>query len=143
MVNSVYGGRRSWLHPVQAVLLAGMLPLFIGALLSDYAYSQSYQIQWSNFAGWLTVGGLVFCGFSLLWAVIELFWPSRRRWLLAALLLGTFVVGFVSMLLHSRDAYAVMPGGLIGSILAILLAVAAVVAGFAPPRDVPREGVAA
>ena len=51
-----------WVHPVHAVLLAGTVPLFLGAMLSDIAYSASYEIQWSNFASWLIVGGLVFGG---------------------------------------------------------------------------------
>ena len=38
------------LHPVHAVLLAGMTVLWLGALLADIAYAASYQIQWKNFA---------------------------------------------------------------------------------------------
>ena len=37
--------------PLHATLLAGTVPLFLGALLSDIAYTQTYQIQWANFAG--------------------------------------------------------------------------------------------
>ena len=47
------------LHPLHAVFLAGALPLFAGALLSDIAYARSYEIQWNNFASWLIAGGLV------------------------------------------------------------------------------------
>jgi len=32
----------------------------LGGTLSDYTYSNSYQIQWATFASWLNVGGLVF-----------------------------------------------------------------------------------
>ena len=32
------------LHPIHAVFLAGTIPLFLGALLNDIAYFQSYQI---------------------------------------------------------------------------------------------------
>jgi uncharacterized membrane protein len=60
------------------VLLAGMLPLFLGALFSDIAYAQSYQIQWKNFASWLIPGALVFGGFALLWAIIDLLRAERR-----------------------------------------------------------------
>ena len=45
---------------LHAILLAGSVPLFLGALLSDIAYYQSYQIQWANFASWLIAGGLFF-----------------------------------------------------------------------------------
>ncbi|HBS18761.1 MAG TPA: hypothetical protein DD835_13230 [Halomonas sp.] len=32
----------------------------LSGTLSDYAYSNSYQIQWATFASWLNAGGLVF-----------------------------------------------------------------------------------
>ena len=66
------------LHPLHAVLLAGTVPLFLAVLLSDIAYSASYEMQWKNFASWLIVGGLVFGGFALLWAVIEVCSVLRR-----------------------------------------------------------------
>ena len=64
------------LHPLHAALLAGTVPLFLGVLLSDLTYSNSYEIQWKNFASWLLVGGLVFGGFTLLWAAIDLARPA-------------------------------------------------------------------
>ena len=65
------------IHPFHAAMLAGSLPLFLGALLSDYAYWTSYQIEWSNFASWLLAGALVFAAVALLCAVIDLFRGSR------------------------------------------------------------------
>ena len=53
------------IHPLHAFLLAGAVPLFLGALLSDITYARSYQIQWSNFASWLIAGALVFAGFAI------------------------------------------------------------------------------
>src|SRR3546814_2173755 len=38
------------LRPMHAILLAGTVPLFLGAMLSDIAYASSYQVQWTNFA---------------------------------------------------------------------------------------------
>src|SRR3546814_5562368 len=43
------------LRPMHAILLAGTVPLFLGAMLSDIAYASSYQVQWTNFASWLIV----------------------------------------------------------------------------------------
>ena len=48
------------LHPVHAFFLAGTVPLVLGAVLSDWAYHDTAEIQWSNFASWLIAGGLVF-----------------------------------------------------------------------------------
>jgi uncharacterized membrane protein len=33
------------LHPLHAILLAFPLPLFLGALISDFAYRASFHIQ--------------------------------------------------------------------------------------------------
>jgi hypothetical protein len=58
--------------PLHAMLLAGTVPLFLGALLSDIAYYNSFQIQWANFAAWLIAGGLLFAGLALLFALANL-----------------------------------------------------------------------
>ena len=126
------------IHPFHAFLLAGTVPLFLGGLLSDLAYSASYEIQWKNFASWLIVGGLVFGGFALLWALIELIRADRRggRLLLYfLLLLAAWVLGFVNALVHAKDAWASMPAALILSVIVALLAVAATWLGFATLRN--------
>lgn len=125
---------RSRMHPIHAVLLSGTIPLFLGGLLADLAYSSSYQIEWSNFASWLIAGGLVFGGFALLWAVINLFRPARQgrhAVLYVILLLATWVLGFINALTHARDAWATMPMGLILSVIVVLLACATTWVGFA------------
>lgn len=117
-----------------AFLLAAALPLFLGALWSDYAYSTSYELQWSNFAAWLIAGALVFAGIALLFAVVDLFRGDRRggRSLVTfVLLLALFVLGFVNALVHARDAYAVMPTGLVLSTVVAVLAAAATWMAFA------------
>lgn len=131
---------RTWqyaIHPLHAVLLAGTVPLFLGALLSDYVYWSSYQIEWSNFASWLIAGGLVFGAFALLWAVIGLFGGGRRGRrpiFFTLVLLAVWVLGFINALVHARDAWAVMPAGLVLSVLVAVLACAATWIGFATLR---------
>lgn len=130
---------RRVLHPIHAVLLASSLPLFFGALLSDWAYSSTWEIQWSNFASWLIAGALVFVGFALLWAVIDFFRSDVRRDRLGALyllvLLTTFVLGFINALVHAKDAAATMPAGLVLSVLVFLLTLVAVWLGFSTLRS--------
>ncbi|MBA3676604.1 MAG: hypothetical protein H0W74_04280 [Sphingosinicella sp.] len=119
---------RGALHPIHAVLLAGAVPLFLGAMLSDIAYSSSYQVQWKNFASWLIVGGLALSGFALLWSGIDLLRADRRGKLPLAsflLLLTTWALGFINALIHARDAWGSMPEGLVLSIIVAVLAVAA------------------
>lgn len=121
-------------HPVHIVLLVSTLPLFLGALLSDWAYAVTYQVQWINFASWLIAGALVLLGAALLWTVIDAFRADVPRgggkWVFVGLVLATFVVGFVNALVHAKDAAATMPAGLILSIIVFLLSLISIVLGF-------------
>ncbi|WP_106477551.1 DUF2231 domain-containing protein [Phytohalomonas tamaricis] len=124
---------RSGLNPFHAILLGGTLPLFLGAALCDYAYVSTYEIEWSIFASWLIAGGLVFTGFALLCGVIGLFRADHRRGLslvYIALLLVTWILGFINALVHARDAWAMMPTGFVLSIIVTVLACAATWIGF-------------
>jgi uncharacterized membrane protein len=117
------------IHPLHAFLLAGCVPLFLGALVADWAYSSTYEIQWTNFASWLLVGAMVLAGFALLWALIDLLRADRswrgRPLVYFLILLAAFVVGFIDALVHAKDAWAKMPEALILSIVVAVLAVIA------------------
>ena len=117
-----------------AFLLAAAFPLFLGALLSDHAYSTSYELQWSNFASWLVAGGMVFLGVALLFAIVDLI-RGKRSLLYFVLVLTGFVLGFINALVHARDAYAVMPTGLVLSLLVLMLVGAATWSAFAGLRS--------
>lgn len=123
---------------MHAVIAFSALPLFLGALLSDWAYSSSYQIQWLNFSSWLLAGGLVLAGLALFWAAVSTLFnrsPGHRggkAYLL--LLLATFVIGFINALVHARDAWASMPTGLVLSCIVLVLAVVSTVFGLAGLR---------
>ncbi|KUM51835.1 DUF2231 domain-containing protein [Rheinheimera sp. EpRS3] len=122
------------LHSVHGVLLAAAFALFFCGLLSDLAYASSYQIQWVNFASWLITGGLIFGGIILLWAILNLFRSGHKgkySVIYTLLLLATWVLGLLNSLIHARDAWATMPGGLILSVVVVLLSCASVWLGFA------------
>ena len=123
--------------PLHALLLAGSVPLFLGAMLSDIAYYNSYQIQWSNFAAWLIAGGLVFCGLALLFALVNLVRARQkagRPTLYFVLLLVTWALGLVNAFEHAKDAWAVMPSGLVLSVIVTVLAVVAALLGLSNLR---------
>ncbi|MCF7534268.1 DUF2231 domain-containing protein [Pseudomonas petrae] len=110
--------------PLHAIMLGGTVPLFLGALLSDITYFQTYQIQWSNFASWLIAGGLVFCGLAVLFALVNLIRADRkagRPVIYLVLLVVTWALGLVNAFEHAKDAFATMPSGLILSALTTLL----------------------
>jgi len=124
--------------PLHATLLAGTVPPFLGALISDIAYGQTYQIQWANFASWLIAGALVFCGFALLFALVNLLRAEHkvgRPAVYCLLLLATWVLGLVNAFQHAKDAYAMMPTGLVLSVVVTVLSVVATWVGLTNLRS--------
>lgn len=124
MTDTTYSPYRRLPGPLHAILLAGAVPLFLGGLLSDIAYYKTYLIQWSNFASWLIAGGMVFCGLALLFALVNLLRAqpkSGRPTLYFLLLLVTWGLGWVNAFEHAKDAWAVMPSGLVLSVIVTLL----------------------
>ncbi|SQF97861.1 membrane protein [Paucimonas lemoignei] len=119
---------RSTPGPLHGILLAGTVPLFLGGLLSDIAYYQSYQIQWANFAAWLIAGGLLFCGLALVFALVNLIrapQKSGRPVMYFVVLLITWVLGLINAFEHAKDAWAAMPSGLVLSVIVTVLAIVA------------------
>lgn len=117
------------IRPGHAVLFATSVPLFLGTLLSDWAYSSTYVIQWINFASWLNAGALVIAGMALLGSLIGLlrggFARDRSGLIYVMLVAVVFLVGFINSLVHAKDAWAAMPAALVLSVIVFLLALVA------------------
>jgi len=123
---------------LHAILLAGTVPLFLGAMLSDIAYFRSYEIQWSNFSSWLIAAGLVFCGLAIVFALVNLARATHKKGrplIYFLLLAATWILGFINALEHAKDAWATMPVGLILSVIVTVLAFAASWIGFTNLRS--------
>lgn len=133
MTAIVDRAHRRAIHLFHAAVLAGSVPLFLGALLSDFAYWTSYRIQWSNFASWLLIGAMVLASIAL---VCEIFALVRggRSFVYVLMLAATWVVGFFDALHHGRDAWAIMPTALVLSVIATVLAFVATWIGFSSLR---------
>lgn len=116
MVAITYLEGRRPLHQLHAILLSIPLPLFLGALICDVAYSRTWHPQWANFSAWLIVGAMIGCGLTLLWALVALVrnrgMGDRGRLPYFLVLLVLFAVGLVSAFVHAKDAAATMPQGL-------------------------------
>ena len=123
-------------HPFPAAMLAASLSLFVGALLSDIAYFRTYEIQWQNFASWLIAGALVVSAFAVLFALLDLRATRRTTGTLvyALLVVAMWVIGFFNALMHARDAWASMPGGLVMSLIVAVLGLVATFLAFRPAR---------
>jgi uncharacterized membrane protein len=125
------------LHPFHAAALAGTLPPFLGSLLADYAYWSSHEIQWSDFASWLIVGGLAFGAVALVCALAGLFGaPARSKpsGLYLLVLAAMWLLGLCNALVHSRDAWAIMPTALALSAVVAVLSFAATWIGLSTRR---------
>ena len=74
----------------------------------------------------MIAGGLLFAGLALLFALANLVGAERkagRPVLYFLLLLVTWVVGLINAFEHAKDAWAVMPTGLVLSAIVAVLAV--------------------
>ncbi|WP_193089374.1 DUF2231 domain-containing protein [Advenella sp. FME57] len=107
---------------------------FVAALIFDVVYFQTAQMMWSKSAAWLITIGLFFAIIPRLINLVHV-WIPRGRVVLPAekLDFGLNFIGIVAAIfnafIHSRDAYAVMPSGLILSVVTVAcFAVAAIIA---------------
>lgn len=120
---------------LHTLLLAGSVPLFLGALLSDIAYYNTYQIQWGNFASWLLAGAELLSGLALLFALGRLVQATRKGGqplVYFVLLLVTWALGLVNAFQHAKDAWAVMPAGLVLSVIVTVLILVTASIGLKP-----------
>jgi len=122
----------------------GAFPLayFVFAFITDYAYTQSYNLQWQYFSIWMIVAGLVTLGFSILFGGIDWLMSRRRSdgprgslWHMLPALLA-WVLGLLNAFIHSRDGWtAVVPEGIIlSAIVALLMLATAGLSAFAFAR---------
>jgi uncharacterized membrane protein len=143
-VAAVTGPAYLMLFPIPVVC-------FVGALLTDLTYASNAVIQWLAFSEWLIAAGLVFGAFAVLASLVELIAaePLRSRivgWGHIFLFWAAMIVELFNALVHSVDGWtAVVPTGLVLSIIGSILSVLAVATLFfvpvawVPAREVRHE----
>jgi uncharacterized membrane protein len=115
-------------HPLYPVLLPIPIICFVGALLTDLAYVSSAEMMWLDFSSWLLLAGLIGGGVAGVLLIVEVARARDRRALSAhvLLLLASWVAEIFNSFIHARDGWtAVVPAGLLLSILATVLALLA------------------
>ena len=99
---------------------------FVAALIFDIIYFETAVMLWDKGAAWLIVFGLLFAVVPRLVNLTQVWVTSRRTatrtdkldfWLN----LFAIVVAIVNAFVHSRDAYAVVPTGLMLSVCTVIL----------------------
>ncbi|CCJ82468.1 Membrane protein, putative [Cronobacter dublinensis 1210] len=99
---------------------------FVAAWVFDILYMKSAVTMWTDAASWLIAIGLVVAIIPRLISLGQI-WPGRRHlhgpaqrlhfWLN----LVAIVLAIINAFIHSRDAYAVVPAGVILSTLVVAL----------------------
>ena len=109
--------------PIHAMLVPFPIVCVTGALLSDIVYSNSPQVQWTNFSQWLLFGGLVFGALAAVTGITDYLGDRRVRSHAASAHGGINIVVFIiNSFVHARDGWtSVVPTGLTLSIIAVLL----------------------
>lgn len=110
--------------------LLNPLPLgfFTAAWIFDILYLKSFQIMWTDAASWLIAIGLVLAIVPRLINLVQV-WFTQRPLATAAvkihfwLWLLAIVLAIFNAFVHSRDAYAVVPLGVLlsSAVVALLL----------------------
>ena len=130
------------IHPFHAMMLAGTIPFFLGALIADYAAWSTQQAATRASAAWLVATGLAFASVALLCAFHALFRAERLHGRFAGytfVLLATWGVGVLDLLDHARDGVAAAPAVPVLSLATLVLAVTATWIGISGPHRASHE----
>jgi len=112
---------------------------FLGALVTDIAYSASAFLMWLHFSEWLIAVGLAFGALAALVLLIEFFASRAIRagalgWSHLVLFYAALIVELFNAFVHTADGWtAVVPTGMILSVIGAILALAAVGSLFLVP----------
>jgi uncharacterized membrane protein len=114
-------------HPIHAMLVPFPITCFIGALITDIAYTRTANIQWANFSIWLITAGLVMGGFAALAGLVDYVGDRRVRRIPVATIhmllnLSVWVIELFNAFVHSRDGWtSVVPTGITLSAISVAL----------------------
>jgi uncharacterized membrane protein len=89
---------------------------FVAALVFDVIYARSGELLWGKSAAWLIAFGLLFAVIPRLINLLDVWMTSRPTSVASDKLdfwlnLLAIVAAIANSLVHSRDAYAVVPAG--------------------------------
>ena len=119
---------------------------FILAFITDVVYALSLSVLWETASVWLLAIGLVVAAFAVLAGIADLVRSRSIRMPPQPLLglAGEFVVlclALLNVFVHSRDGYtAVVPEGIILSLLTVLVLIATMFADRVARRAPRRAG---
>lgn len=108
--------------------LLNPLPLgfFAAAWIFDILYIKTFQVFWTQGASWLILFGLLIAILPRLINLVQTWWGRHGAYMRAYRLdfwlnLLAILLAILNAFIHSRDAWAVVPAGVILSTLVVLL----------------------
>lgn len=114
--------RSAFAVTLYALLESLPLGFFVAAWLFDIIYMRGFEIMWKDAASWLIAFGLVLAILPRLISLVYLFRassaPEKSHFWLSLL---AIIIAILNAFIHSRDAYAVVPMGVILSTLVVAL----------------------
>lgn len=120
----------------RVVTLPVALICFAGSVLTDWAYSRTATIGFSNTSAWLILFGLIAAGLAIAAFLLSFTggWLDRgRQWVVVVFLAAGFAVEIVNFMIHNRDGWTtVVPTGFALSIVGALLFLVAAWIGRTP-----------
>ena len=114
-------------HPIHPMLVPIPIVCFIGALMTDIAYTLTADIMWADFSAWLLLVGFIFGVLAAIAGLTDFLTNRMIRaqppaWPHLLGNLAVLVLSFFNILLHTRDAWtSVVPAGLVLSIIVVLI----------------------
>ena len=129
------------LQPLHGMLAAFPLAFFVAALVSDWAYANSANMQWANFSVWLITGGVIM---ALIAAAVGIFDAlvvrdavRRRSSFHSILTIVMLVTAIINGFVHSRDGWtSVVPTGIILSAITAILVLVTSWLGYAERGEI-------
>ncbi len=99
---------------------------FMAGLIFDIVYARSGELLWNKGAAWLIAIGLLFAVIPRLINLVQIWGPSRRLALTSDKLdfwfnLLAIAAAIINSFVHSRDAYGVVPEGVLLSACTVIL----------------------
>jgi len=125
--------------PIYLLLFPISVVCFLAALVTDIVYAVSAFLMWLHFSEWLIAVGLLIGALAAIVLLIEFFASHVIRsnasgWAHLVLFYAALVVELFNAFHHTIDGYtAVVPTGMILSVVGAVLALAAVAALFFVP----------
>jgi uncharacterized membrane protein len=125
-INNARWARPHYSRWILSVFTAVAAVCFAGALVTDIAYIQSPDMQWTNFSAWLLAVGIAASGLAVLMSIVVFFKRERsvspNSWLYAGSTIIVVGLELFNNFIHSRDAWqSVWPTGISLSAAAVLM----------------------